>query len=275
MAKKTTKARIRGSKNGHCNICGNYGELTIDHIPPRGSTKIGTVEITTLSEHFSSEKIYFLPSQKGLLFRSICSVCNSHHLGKLYDPQLNKISYEVKSLVKSHNERKLIWPGKIKISIAPQRVARAIVGHLLAGSLSNDKNNTPVNAPMPNGLRDYFLHSTTNSPDELEIYYWLYFSNIQKIIKNIGVAVPGKQGLIFGDILKFFPVAYWVVWDQPDDLKVNFPKLIRRKTMGVDETDYMEIDFQNIPRVDWPENPDDNMIILYRDDSAIVANPKL
>lgn len=243
-------------------------------MPPRGSARIGAVEVRTFSEHFSSEKTYFRISQKGLLVRSICGTCNNYRLGRLYDPYLNKISHEVKSFVKAHNDRRLIWPNKFKITMTPQRVARAIVGHLLGGSLSEDKKNTPIKAPMPNGLRKYFLDPSSIVPKQVEIYYWLYLSNVQKILKNFGIAVPGRRSPIIGDLLKFFPLAYWVVWDQPDDIQVNLPKLIKRKDIGLDETDDMHIDFQNIPRVDWPENPDDNLVILYRDESTMVANPK-
>lgn len=275
MPKKNPKVKIRGPEIGYCNICERFEKLTDDHIPPRGSAHIGEVEIRTFSEHFSREKTYFHLSQKGLLIRSLCGDCNNGRLGKLYDPSLNKISHEVKDLVKAYNDRRLIWPNKIRIKITPQRAARAIVGHLLAGSLAEDTMNTPIKAPMPDGLRNYFMDSLAAFPKELEIYYWLYPSNIQKILKGFGVAIPGNKNIIIGEFLKFFPLAYWVVWDKPADIQINLPKLIKNRMIGIDETDDLEIDFQNIPRNDWPENPDDNMFILYQDSATKIASPKI
>lgn len=274
MAQVNSRVRIRETEFGYCNICEKYGKLTDDHIPPKGSAKIGPVEIRTLSDHFSGQKTFFHISQKGLIVTSICAVCNNYRLGKLYDPYLNKISHEIKALVRAFHERRLIWPDKLKITITPQRVARAVVGHLLAGNLSADKDNTPIKTPMLDGLRNYFLDASSPCPQHLEIYYWLYLGNDQKILKNVAIAIPGEQNLLFGELLKFFPLAYWVVWKKPNELQINLPKLIERKTVALDDTAEIDIDFRNIPRIDWPENPDNNMIILYCDDTTKVAIPK-
>jgi hypothetical protein len=144
MPKENAKVKIRGPEIGYCNICERYEKLTDDHVPPRGSARIGAVEIRTLSELFSRENTLFHLSQKGLLIRSLCGDCNNGRLGRLYDPHLNTISHEVKKLVKAYDDRRLIWPNRINLSITPQCVARAVVGHLLAGSLSEDAVNTPV-----------------------------------------------------------------------------------------------------------------------------------
>lgn len=274
MAKKNQKIKIRGPEIGYCNICERYEKLTEDHVPPNGSAKIGAVEIRTLSEYFSRENTLFHISQKGLLIRSICATCNNKRLGEFYDPYLNEISHSVKKLVKARSDRRLIWPNKIRLTITPQRVARAIVGHLLAGSLSEDELNTPIKAPMPDGLRTYFLDESAAFPEQLEIYYWLYLSNVQKILKTFAVAIPGNRQPIISEILKFFPLAYWLVWDKPASIKINLP-ILTKKTITLDETDEIEIDFQNIPHTNWPENPDDNMIILYRDDGTKIASQKL
>jgi hypothetical protein len=274
MAKKNQKIKIHGPEIGYCNICERYEKLTEDHVPPRGSAKIGAVEIRTLSDYFSREKTFFHLSQKGLLIRSICAICNNKRLGEFYDPYLNEISRAVKKLVKAHSERRLIWPHKIGLTITPQRVARAIVGHLLAGSLSKDEMTTPIKAPMPDGLKTYFLNPSAAFPDQLEIYYWLYLSNVQKILKTFTVAMLGNRQLIIGELLKFFPLAYWVVWDKPVDIIINLSKLTKKRTIALDETDEIEIDFQNIPHKNWPENPDDNMIILYREDGTKIASQK-
>lgn len=274
MAKKNPKIKIYGPEIGYCNICERYEKLTEDHVPPRGSAKIGAVEIRTLSDYFSPEKRFFHLSQKGLLIRSICAICNNKRLGEFYDPHLNKISHAVKKLIKAHNERSLLWPHKIRLTITPQRVARAVVGHLLAGSLSADEMNTPIKASMPDGLRTYFLNPSAAFPDQLEIFYWLYLSNVQKILKTFAVAIPGNSHLIISEILKFFPLAYWVIWDKPADIKIDLPKLTQNKQIALDETNEIEIDFQNIPHKNWPENPDDNMIILYREDGTKIASQK-
>ena len=93
-------------------------------------------------------------------------------VSKNYDPELNKISKDVRMLLKA---TKTIWLGQRQyIPVKPQRLARAIVGHLLAGGLSPD--NSPVKAACPDALREYFLDPMAPLPDKLDIYYWLYRS---------------------------------------------------------------------------------------------------
>jgi hypothetical protein len=44
------KVLTRGSKDGYCRICKKHGNLTRDHIPPRGSITISPVELRTLGQ---------------------------------------------------------------------------------------------------------------------------------------------------------------------------------------------------------------------------------
>jgi hypothetical protein len=90
-----TKIATRGSKTGICNICGMHGKLTEDHTPPKGSIKIGQVELQHIVNYLSNEK----PASKGRLlqngvkYRTLCSSCNNTYLGAKYDPAV--IEFEI------------------------------------------------------------------------------------------------------------------------------------------------------------------------------------
>tara|TARA_Y100000588_G_C14168160_1_gene887870 strand:- start:1077 stop:1307 length:231 start_codon:yes stop_codon:yes gene_type:complete len=63
--------------------------------------------------------------------------------------------------------------------------------------------------------------------------------------------------------LKFFPLAFWVVWNVPEEINISLPKLLPNKKVGGDELTQITVDFVSHPRLDFPETPDDNGASLY------------
>jgi hypothetical protein len=268
---KTVRSKIYGPKVGYCNICQKIEKLTWDHIPPKGCAHARPVEIRSLTQHYSKVNTKFRHSQKGLSIRSLCAKCNNERLGKQYDPYLIELTHEVRRHLSHRNGSIIILPPQISFIVKPQRIARAIIGHLLAGFLSNEPDNKPLSAPIPDSFRSYFLDPHASMPKELDIYYWLYPSNVQAILKNIAILGVKTSVFVMGDVLKFFPLAYWAVWDTPRAVEVQLPMLLKNKDIGIDDYDEISIDFVNLQRYNWPETPNDDGIVLYRDESAMVA----
>lgn len=201
-------------------------------------------------------------------FRSICAKCNNELLGHLYDPELIRFTDEVSLFLRARTEHNLRFPPKQTFEVKPQKLLRSLVGHTLAGFIIDDKKNQPVEAPFPNALRTYFLDPTQPVPEKLKVFYWLYPSSSQVIIRGFGLMSLNFKGMILGDLIKFFPVAYWIVWDKPAHLKINHSELAARKDMSIEDTEKLTIDFQRIPDVRWPENPADDHMILLCNQSA-------
>lgn len=68
---------------------------------------------------------------------------------------------------------------------------------------------------MPRALREYFLDPCAPLPDAVSIYYWTYPSRHVVIARAIAKTNIRFSPVIIGDILKFYPLGYWVVWDAP------------------------------------------------------------
>ncbi len=170
-------------------------------------------------------------------------------------------------------------PNQININIKPQRVVRAIVGHLLAAEVRKDMSSLPRNAAHPEAVRQYILNPSAPVPEKLEVYYWLYPSDIQVIMLGAGVMSIGHMEemksirVIISEFIKFYPLAFWVTWDQPK-IKVNLHCLTRNKSLGIDEKSSFQISSINLPRIDWPENPSDNEIIVFNDNVAYFVKKK-
>lgn len=271
---KSNKIEIQGSRDGYCNICGYYSQpLTRDHIPPKGCVKPTSVELRRLAQYISkSEKP--TTSQSGLNIRSICGNCNNNLLGTEYDPELIEVSKKVASMVRSQRELGLSLPEQINLIVKPQRLIRSVVGHILAGKLPI-AGNPPISAPFPDALRNYFLDQTSNIPDKVEVYYWLYLSNKQIVINSLAIRSATGEGFISGScLLKFFPLAFWVVWDKPTLFPISFAKIPKDKVKGLNDTCEIIIDLRNIPSLDYPEVPGEGRYIIGRDDLTFLAQPK-
>lgn len=88
---KNLGARVhKGFDKGYCTICGEYGELTKDHVPPQAcNNKHNTIaKLLTGSE----SKTQF---QNGTSFKVLCKTCNSERLGGKYDRELAYLSDEI------------------------------------------------------------------------------------------------------------------------------------------------------------------------------------
>jgi len=272
--KKHTQVKFKGDKEGYCNICGIPSQLTRDHIPPQGCVKPTSVELMTLTHYFSQPSEKPVNSQNGLNILSICGNCNNSLLGTEYDPALIEVTKQVAGILRVQKELGISLPEKIDLSVKPQRLLRSVVGHILAGKLPIP-GELPISAPFPDALRNYFLDQSSNISDKLEVYYWVYPSNKQIVINSLGIGSAMGEGSISGScLLKFFPLAFWIVWDKPDLFSIDLTKISPDKFKGLDETCKIVLDLRNIPSLNYPEVPGEGRYSMYCDDSTFLAQPK-
>jgi hypothetical protein len=258
-----TKTKTKGRKEGHCTICGKYGVLTADHVPPKGCIEVGAVEINSFRSALKQEKCLPKYFMNGVKFKTICSPCNNDRLGGLYDNEIKLFVEQVVSYYRSILVTGLILPSQQQIKIKPHRLARAVIGHLLAARLDPNIPQNPLGSPFDNTLREYFLDLNKNIPREISIYYWLYPSKNQLILKGFGISQLGTRSSIFGHILKFYPVSFLVVYKQPDNAKINHDRLEVEKCNSIDEERIINLSYKNIPPTNWPEKPRDDEILMF------------
>lgn len=121
-ASKWPKYATRGPKAGHCNICGSHGQLTEDHIPPKGALRITQMEMVHLIQVLSAPGSMSRGrlSQDGVKFRTLCGRCNNDLLGSRYDPELIRLVNSVGTILKSS----LQLPPRMNVPVVPQKVMR-------------------------------------------------------------------------------------------------------------------------------------------------------
>jgi hypothetical protein len=275
--------KTKKSKEGYCNICKQYSQLTLDHIPPKSCGNNKALKVKTPS---TKAIIY----QNGLMLPSICGNCNASLLGKKYDKELSKLTNTINRILDEKSLNGLL-PETKKLNIEPQLLIRAVVGHILAAGKLQTSCNLPIAGQpprpktVPDILRNYFLDPSSNIPDKIDIYYWLYpFDNISVINglsiipneiltllvtgKNLGLNFLEKEVITSSYLLKFRPLAFWIVWNKPSSFPINFHKIS-------DESREIIIDFQNFPRFDYPEILDEDKYgTVYLDKLIRLGEPK-
>jgi hypothetical protein len=262
------KITTRGPLEGICNICGEFGKLTEDHIPPKGSIRVTQVEMFDIISMLSMDK----PkkgrvSQNGVKYRTICFQCNNDRLGLNYDPEFNEFNKFVGMLLKSSLE----LPEIINVKGKPNKIVRALIGHLLAFELDGYNKGEKIIQ-----LQEYFLNEKLEFPKDINIYYWPYPYKNQIIIKDAGLCFDFFQDFTNFMLLKFFPMAYMVTLTDPKSNQINLPNLVKRLSLGLDDKVDIPIHLKKIPHQSWPEAPTDSGAVLYgtRAMGAIPRYPK-
>lgn len=273
---KTKQRAPDKSLPGYCNICNQFGKLTLDHVPPKGSVQLRASETAYFLHALQGsaqgrvticgdERL--LPprggrrrSQNGVKFRTICATCNNARLGAKYDPELKRVANVIGQLARAQAEADLRLPPSLRVSVRTHYLIRGIIGHLLAAVEPRDRSKprSGFDAGFHRHLREYFLDESIPLPKTVRVYYWLYPTQDRQVIIN-GLALQLKDGaatFIVGSLIKFFPVAYYIVnTDAVSPLELGVPWI---EGGGCNDL-ACQVDLclrpASIPPLDWPEVP--------------------
>jgi hypothetical protein len=233
--------------------------LTKDHVPPQGCIELSPVEIQKIVDFFDAEKMAEgapkgESSQNGVKFRSICDRCNNYILGSLYDPYLCRFASQVAEVVQS----RLYRPYPEYFNIKPQKVIRAVLGHILAfvpGRIPEGESDKAI--------ADYVLDEDQDIPHELDIYVWLHPSKKQFLVRDAGLLDTRARKPIVFKLMKFFPLSFFVTWKCPSVYRFDFLNLSDFRGCGTDEEVRVRLPFDMIPHIYWPQAPRDNEFVMF------------
>lgn len=253
-----------GPKIGACNICGEYGPLTEDHTPPKGCYRPRQVEIQHLTYLLSGIKNppKGRRSQNGVKYRTLCSRCNNTLLGSKYDPAL----IDFVNAVALHLRSPLALPQTVAIPGRPQAIVRSILGHMSAQGVDRY-----LKGPLTEAVRDYFLDSTIPLPSGIKVFYWAYPHRVHVMLRDAAYThLPSGQPFVFW-LLKFFPLAFLVAWDEPVGLTYSIHSLEPWRSASIDEVAELPLNLATIPPLFWPEAPTRESILMYGQEAIHAA----
>lgn len=199
---------VKGSK-GFCLICGKFGSLSKDHVPPQGAITISKTEqhhITEILGGNQQKKLKGSKSTNGSKFRTICSSCNNS-IGKC-DTEIksahNMLTGEVTKYFLDHTR---LYP-RVEVPVDSIKYSRAMIGHILSATSVKECEREIGKSPYFDPLREFVLGDDFAIKETHEIYYWFYPYERHLSAKFLGFWDNGKQTHL--SLLSFFPIAFMV-----------------------------------------------------------------
>ncbi|NGZ17124.1 hypothetical protein G6Z94_07135 [Vibrio aestuarianus] len=265
------RVMTRGKTHGYCTICRDHGKLTREHVVPQGCGNVEDKVIVRVTEYLgTSEKPKGNRSQGGIHFRTVCGKCNSL-LGSKYDRELIEFSNDIAE----HLSNLTFGYAFNRTTYRPYKtlkLAKAIVGHLLAANSVEETNTDRPHDPRYAELAEFVLNEAAPLPEDVDIYYWLYPYKPIKMLRSIGsMNINNPSFRVAGDILKFYPIAFLVSFDSKPAPEYGLTKLNMSSNQLIDDTVGVEVSYMSALRPDFPEKAGDNEVLLMNDEVCTVA----
>lgn len=196
-------------------------------------------------------------SQNGAKYRTICADCNSY-LGRNFDASLNNFALDVARFLKSP----LIIPERANFQVQPQKLMKALLGHLVAAKVDIECTHFDEMAI------EYVLDVGAKLPESIEIFYWIYPHDCFVTIRDFALFTPRGtyQKPAMFQVMKYFPVAY--LCTEVDEY-AGLPRLSTYRDCDLEDTAELAIDFRVFFDAFWPEAPTSDGNVMFGGQSAM------
>lgn len=248
MGKLSERLRHARISEGHCVICGSYGLLSKDHVPPRCATTIQPMFQKTVSEYYSSDEIKPINAHAGATFKTICKNCNGNILGSL-DHEIKAPIENFINLIKQYLSGVHFYGNIISTPFNAIPFLRTMVGHLLAATSVEVCKNALINSEYYTPLRKFVLGENMKIEDTHDFYYWFYPNRTQITAQQTSFFNNGH--LCHCSCMHFFPIAFLITFKNEGTypahasrLTVDDKKLYFNMTQG--NLDYVAFPFTSL-----------------------------
>lgn len=194
---------------GYCLICDSFGRLTDDHVPPKGSITITKIEQRHITEVIgASEPISRgIVSRNGSKFRTICSNCNNNHIGGC-DNEVAKVCKNLTKQISNYFSNTDSVINTVSCKVDALRFLKAMVGHILSATSSQECKVNPVNSPYFFPLKKFVRGDLNSISETHDVYYWFYPWPEHLSLKSGNFVNNGNAVSI--SLLSFFPIAFLI-----------------------------------------------------------------
>lgn len=268
MVKISERINHTNITHGYCLICGNYGTLSIDHVPPKGSIVVTQVEQRHISEMSGAktQSIKGVKSKNGSKFRTICNNCNSKVLGandieisRLYKELTYKITNYFNTFSNPYNF--------VSVDISPIKYARAMIGHILSATSVTECLKAQKTSTYFDPLKEFVLGNDSALSDTHDLYYWFYPHNRHLSAKYVYFFNNGHgTGL---SLLSFFPIAFLITPKNEGIYPVHAQKFDLNSQCLTLNLSFANIEYADFPFVELHGN----QMYMLTDFQTIISYP--
>jgi hypothetical protein len=221
-----------------CRICGWYGRLTFEHVPPQCAFNRSPARTYTLGQWMlfeAGQRARWENDQGGSGYYALCDTCNNERGGKWYVPEFQKWAYlgaDIVNDIRDHPDRGNVEAVTLKVRGSyPVRFVKQIVLMLLA-------TNTNAFAADHEPLRRFVVERDARGmPDRYRLYLGIYD---ESFARHAGLYFPahfdgvGIRAFAATDIL-YPPFSYTLTIDEPDGLPTREGDITRLTALGYEE----------------------------------------
>lgn len=201
-------------------MCGWYGRLTFEHVPPQCAFNDSPARTHTLDQWMlfeRGEQARWENDQRGSGYFALCDACNNERGGKWYVPEFKEWAYvgaDIVNDIRKHPQRAEIEAVNLKVSRCyPVRFVKQLVLMLLA-------INGPEFATENQPLREFVVErDATGLPDRYRLFLGIFD---EPVARHAGLYFPMHvdattvTGFAATDIL-YPPFSYTMTIDEPPD----------------------------------------------------------
>ncbi|MFY1021722.1 metal-binding protein [Ectopseudomonas khazarica] len=194
---------------GYCLICGSFGPLSWDHVPPKGSITITKVEQAHLTEliGINPDPVVGIKSPNGSKFRTICKHCNSTHLGA-NDDEVARVYKTMSDKIRHYFMTAGSPVYSVHMQIDGMRFCRAMVGHVLSATTVKECLEKPIPLPYYEPLQRFVMGDDAATDETHDFYVWFYPYRRHMSIKLFTCRNRGHVANL--SLLSFFPLSFLI-----------------------------------------------------------------
>ncbi|AVQ86461.1 metal-binding protein [Plesiomonas shigelloides] len=209
MGKISERIKHLRIKEGYCLICGEFGMLSADHVPPKGSVTITKVEQRHVTEMMgaTAKSLKGIESINGSKFKTICRKCNGDVLG-VCDMEISRVTRELTNKINRYFSSANCITDTVVVDIDALMYVRGMIGHILSATSVKECLHEPIQTEYFTPLQNFVLGDDRAINDTHDIYYWFYPYNRHLSAKYVHFSNHGHMAGL--SLLSFFPLAFLV-----------------------------------------------------------------
>lgn len=262
MQARTAYFNDKGIAEGYCRICGSYGELTRDHVPPKALMTPGKSLYCSLFEGTMHKEIKRKEGHSGIYFKTLCKKCNGQTLGGI-DHIYKGIKRRINDSYKFINRGGSLIE-KQRIPCDSSKFLRATIGHLLAISNQESCKKPLEKTSYFTPLRDFVLEKREDLESH-EIRIWPFRKRKTVIVQTLAATATFKnlnQGAELYSSIKVFPFGISIKLKEPHSGILNFGDIVNPGMDHIIFSPWLEA------HRNYPEG-------IFRDDQMVMANDEM
>ncbi|MBJ7556414.1 hypothetical protein [Marinomonas spartinae] len=240
---------VGGSWKGYCQICGEFGVLTKDHVPPKAAISLTKVEQKLMTEVYGQaselKKIKGVIGKNGSTFKTICAECNNSKAGGVNDEEVSRVYKKLHELIFQHFSNPHSISNTIAVDVDSKRFLRAMIGHILSATSAQLCREPLKRDDKDQLLRDFVLGDGLSLSENYDIYYWYY--PFRRHISTRWVAFRNQGHTTAVSSLSFFPLAM-LITNKNEGI---YPAQARKLTLESNHI-YLDITARNLEYATFP-----------------------